>query len=118
MANTYLYHHGIKGMKWGVRKKRAPAHEDYRRAHDKKSVREMSDKELRDRNNRLQAERQYQQMTKKTGRGKKIVQGLIATAGTLAAAETAYKTYAKYANSALDKAVDMIPMNFVIENIT
>lgn len=108
MDNTYLYHHGVKGMKWGVRKKRKPAHEDYRKAHDKKDVREMSDAELRARNNRLQAERQYQQMTKKTSKGKKIVRGLIATAGTIAAAEAAYKTYARLANTGLDKVGDMV----------
>ena len=108
MENTYLYHHGVKGMRWGVRKKRKPAHDDYRKAHDKKDVREMSDAELRARNNRLQAERQYQQMTQKTGRGKKIVQGLIATAGTIAAAETAYKTYARFVNKGIDTVGDMV----------
>ena len=108
MDNNYLYHHGVKGMKWGVRKKRKPAHDDYRKAHDKKDVREMSDAELRSRNNRLQAERQYQQMTQRTGRGKKIVQGLIATAGTITAAEAAYKTYSRLVNNSLDSIGNMV----------
>lgn len=115
MANTYLSHHGVKGMKWGVRKKKAPAHADYRKAHDKKSVREMSDQELRDRNNRLQAERQYQQMTKKTNKGKQVVMGLIAFAGTLAAAEKAYKTYAKIGTKALDKVCDVVAPSIDID---
>lgn len=77
--NNELRHHGIKGMKWGVRrfqnkngtltpagKKRyndAPAHDDYKRAHSNKSVREMSDKELREVNNRLNMEKQYRELT-------------------------------------------------------
>lgn len=122
MADYELYHWGVKGMKWGVRryqnkdgsltpagrKRYAEPHEDYKRAHDKKSVKQMSDKELRDRNNRLQMERQYEQFTKKKSRGKAIVNGLIATAGTITAAQAAYKTYSKLGNSALDKVGDFV----------
>lgn len=120
-----LYHHGIKGMRWGVRRyqnkdgsltnlgrkrnrKSEEIHEDYRKAHDSKSVKSMSDAELRARNNRLQMERQYESMTKTTGRGKKIVKTLIAAAGTLSAAEAAYKTYSKYGSMAVDKIGDWI----------
>lgn len=104
-----LQHHGIKGMKWGVRKKRTKtAHEDYQKAHGKKSVRDMSDKELRERNNRLQMEQQYAQLTKKKNRGKQIVKAVIATAATLKALEGAYKTYKNYGNMALDKIGDMV----------
>ena len=58
-----LYHYGIKGMKWGVRRKRQSkssknnkfkkkteeVHDDYKRAHSNKSVKSMSDNELRTR---------------------------------------------------------------------
>lgn len=107
MESSELIHYGIKGMRWGVRKKRT-YHEDYRKAHDKKSVREMSDKELRERNNRLQMERQYAQMTKKKNVGATVISGLIATAGTIVALEGAYKTYSKYGNRALDKVGDWV----------
>jgi tetrahydrodipicolinate N-succinyltransferase len=68
----YLEHHGIKGQKWGIRRfqnkdgtrtsagKRRYS-EDYTKAHSRKSVKEMSDQELRERNNRLQMEQQYRQ---------------------------------------------------------
>lgn len=106
MENNYLMHHGVKGMRWGIRrfqnkdgsltaagKKRQreeePAHEDYERAHSKTSVRTMSDRELRETNNRLQAERQYEQLTKKVNKGIKAVNTFIAVAGTAAAIVTA-----------------------------
>lgn len=95
MNEQYLAHWGIKGMKWGVRRyqnedgtytaegkkrrKNEPYHEDYKRAHDKKPVSQMSDKELRERNNRLQAEKQYAELTdsSKYKKGKKIVNELV-----------------------------------------
>jgi hypothetical protein len=107
-----LYHWGIKGQKWGQRRYQnkdgtlTPAgrkrygddrNEDYLRARSKTKVEYMSDKELRDANNRLQAERQYAQLTateKKTSAGKKAVVGILAGTATAIASEYARK-YAK-----------------------
>ena len=88
----YLAHHGVKGMRWGIRKKQeAPSHEDYTKAHSKKSVQSMSDAELRARNNRLQMEQQYANLTaKKSSAGKKFVTGVLVAAATSVA--TAYAT--------------------------
>lgn len=107
MESFELKHYGIKGMRWGVRRKRT-AHADYQKAHSKKSVRDMSDKELKERNNRLQMEQQYAQLTKKKNNGAKIVKAIIAGAGTLVALEGAYKTYSKYSNAAMDKVGDWV----------
>lgn len=130
MDNNQLQHWGIKGMKWGVRRYQNPdgtltaagkkrqarleqkqPHEDYAKAHSKKSVQQMSDKELRERNNRLQMERQYADLTKKKSIGKKAVTAFIATAGTATAVATAYGQYKKLAKDALpavDKCLDKI----------
>ena len=104
MANNELYHYGVLGMKWGVRKSRGggvsktgrrgrtikerpPAHEDYKKAHSKKSVREMSDAELRSRINRLDMERRYQELNPSAkNRGRKYVNSIIKTGTTIATA--------------------------------
>lgn len=118
-----LYHSGIKGMKWGVRryqnkdgtltpagKRRARkqaasenAHPDYKRAHDKKPVSQMSDQELRERNNRLQAEKQYSSLTRKTSKGKKAVNAFIASAGVISGVVGAAATYKTLADKAIKK---------------
>lgn len=111
--SNYIKHHGIKGQKWGVRRfqnkdgtltalgrKRQnndnePAHDDYNKSHDNKSVKSMSDKELRDRLNRLNMERQYAQLTApQQNLGKKIVGEVLLNVGKELAKEY-LKNYAK-----------------------
>lgn len=101
-----LYHYGILGMKWGVRRfqnkdgsltprgksrKKSkgsdiPTHEDYAKVHNKKSVKSMSDAELRARLNRLQMERNYQSLIGDVdvSRGKTIANGILKAATTVA----------------------------------
>ena len=117
-----LQHHGIKGQKWGVRRfqnkdgsltaagksrKRndnfdnTPTHEDHKKAHDKTSVKQMSDKELRDRINRLNMERQYSQLTQsEQNAGVKFVKNVLINA--------AQQTASKYVSQYMNKGVEYI----------
>lgn len=128
MESNSLSHYGIRGMRWGVRryqnsdgtytsigKKRKyqeTAHEDYINAHSKKSVKSMSNAELKARNNRLQMEQQYANLTRKTSSGKKAVQMFIKGAGLLSGAMAAYGTYKKVGNQALDSIGDWVLRDF------
>ena len=69
------------------------AHSDYTRAHEKKSVRVLSDEELNAKINRLQKEKQYESLIATPSNVKKM----LATAGTAASAlgtiSTLYNNY-------------------------
>ena len=121
MEYNTLQHHGIKGQKWGVRryrnedgtltsagKKRAKTLSDSKRvkAIRKKKIKNMSNDELREANNRLQLERQYKDLTKKKSKGEKAVKAFITTAGTLVAVEGAMITYKRIGKKIVDKLID------------
>ena len=99
-----LYHHGIKGMRWGIRRyqkedgsltpagkkrKSESLHEDYIKSHTRKSSKSMSDAELRSRINRLEMERKYTQLsTERINKGKAYVNKSIKALGSVAALTT------------------------------
>jgi len=112
MNNNELYHHGVKGMKWGVR--RTPA--QLGRASKKSSsntnrdaVKKMSDTELRQKLNRLNMEKQYLDLTApKKSAGKKFVTDVLVNAakGTATAMAGVYiKKGAEYVIKEFSKRV-------------
>lgn len=123
-----IYHHGIKGMKWGIRryqnsdgsltpagKKRYSDNPDYTEAHTKKPVSQMSTEELRKRNARLQMEQQYANLTKQKSKAKKIIDAAIKSGATISGLLAAYGAYSrlgttavKAGNLAVDKIGNMV----------
>jgi len=96
-----LKHHGVKGMKWGVRKKRKNAVQkstDRKEAERalSKPIEAMTNKQLKTANNRLQLERSYKELTKnptfieKVAKGNNSVRTLLGVGGTAVAAAALY----------------------------
>lgn len=135
MENNYideeLYHWGIKGMRWGVRRyqnndgtltsegkkrKRSKKEKIDEKAKQEnwsddakvaaeiktKSVKQMSNAELRKLNERIQLEKQYSQLTKKeTSKGKKVVTEILGGA----AKDTAKSYVTKYMKKGIDSGI-------------
>lgn len=109
MKNEYLEHHGVKGMRWGVRRyqnkdgsytraglKRRQyedSRSDDRKQYDSlkgKKLHEMSNKELNDYNNRANLEFNYRQ---NKSRASKIRRGIAAAATVIGVAELALRAH-------------------------
>lgn len=90
MGVNELQHHGILGMRWGVRRDRGPDGRVVR-----STVSEMSTRDLQELVNRMNLEKQYIQLTtKEISKGRKIVNELLLSIGKEAAKEIA-KSYTK-----------------------
>lgn len=116
-----LYHYGIKGMRWGVRRtdvqlghipKKSSGKSKNVIAKSKKisskqqrknEMKNMSDAELRSRINRIQMEKQYMQLTEpQLSPGKKFVKDVL----TNAAKQTVTNYTAKYMTKGMEALMD------------
>ena len=101
MNNNQLKHYGVLGMKWGVRRKSKQSVETSSSSKSR-SVRDLSDAELRQIINRHQMEKQYAQITaKEKSAGAKFVSDVL----TNAAKQTATSYTAKYMAKGMDALI-------------
>lgn len=100
---NYLMHHGVKGMKWGVRRARSRVTSRYSSDYNKtrklrrKSSKKLSNDELKELNNRMRLEQEYNRLsTSSVNRGMEIAKKAIAAAGVVGGAYAVGKSdYAK-----------------------
>ena len=81
--SSELYHFGVKGMKWGVRKRSVSS--DTPSTH-KVDPRTLSNKDLQANIKRMQLEKQYSDLAKQTntlGRGQRYTASLLKGSGNL-----------------------------------
>lgn len=104
MADSYLVHNGVKGMKWGVRKAKAPAkrlavssdYKEFTRTSNKiKSggTSSLSNRQLKENIARLNLEKQYKQLNpSEVQKGYSKVKAALGVAGTITTAYALVKS--------------------------
>lgn len=105
-VSNELQHHGIKGMKWGIRRTPAQLGHPTKKSSTsqrREEMKKMSDTELRNRINRIQMEKQYMQLTAPDiNPGKKFVKDVL----TNAAKQTVTSYVAKYMGKGMEALID------------
>jgi hypothetical protein len=104
-----IQHVGVKGMKWGVRRKGSrPSSSDFSKTRIllKKRPRELSNDELETINKRLNLEKQYKSLNpRKIDRGRKFVNEIVSNSGKMVLTTAVAGLFTKYGKTILDKTL-------------
>ena len=143
MENSQLYHHGILGMKWGVRrfqnkdgsltsdgKRHLEQNSKAKQGNNKKkkghttnkgkSINELSDDELRKRINRLELEKRYEALSKKEQKakmfdGKRFVTQVLENSGKVVATQLSTYVMGNMVNKVAQKNIINVKKDYVGE---
>lgn len=107
MNDNELYHYGVLGMKWGVRRKRKSSNVETAKPK-KKTLSEMSDDELQSAINRLQIEKKYKGLVselnpQQESKAKAFIKRVLERSGENIATQTATYVMGKTVNNFLEK---------------
>lgn len=82
-GEDFIEHFGVKGMRWGVRKRRNESERarTFNQPRSKKNIKDMSDQELREVLNRMNMEQQYSNLSKKSS-GRSVNQQIMGLGAT------------------------------------
>lgn len=106
-VDAYLDHHGIKGMRWGVRRKSRQNDEAKARSTRSKAKR-LTDDELNNAVKRLELEKRYIDLNSKTSHaGKQYAQSILDSAGKTVAATIVGTSAAFFVKKALKAKFDV-----------
>ena len=116
-TGEYAEHYGVKGQRWGFRKattrggtppskrKAKPDKGEEKEAPKKKTVKGLSDSELNERIRRLQAEKQYSQLTAPE-KSKNVVADILANSGKQIASQVITQVGTAYLKKAIGVQLD------------
>lgn len=123
MYEDYLCHHGVKGMKWGIRKNRKKTSFFSRKSNKQKTnqngtkkqttpakkktgVKNWSDQELQSKIRRLQMEKQYRDLKRdEVSAGRKLLGDILRTSGKTVGVQVANYVAGKAINKAFNANV-------------